>query len=126
MRGKWWQRIRAIHTWLGVFFSPLLLLFIITGWYQTFVSSDDSDKNSFTRFMSKFSNIHTDDYFAAGPGNHHASAHFQIYVGCMAAMMIFTIILGLTLACQNRKRLPWLSLALLLGVLVPVLILYFN
>jgi nitrate reductase gamma subunit len=126
MRGKWLQRVRLIHTWLGVFFSPLLLLFIVTGWYQTFVSSDDADKNSFNRFMSKISNIHTDDYFAAGPGDHHASRHFQIYVAFMAAMLIFTIVLGVALACQNKKRLPWVALAFVLGILVPGLILYFN
>src|SRR6266481_1509729 len=27
--------LRRLHTFLGVFFSPLLLLFVITGWWQT-------------------------------------------------------------------------------------------
>ena len=126
MRGKWLQRVRQVHTWLGVFFSPLLLLFIITGWWQTFVSDDDKDKGSFNSIMGKFSNIHTDDYFERTGGGRHASGHFKILVACMAVALIFTILLGLALACQNRKTFWRIALAFLLGILVPAMILYFN
>jgi hypothetical protein len=126
MRGKWLLRVRQIHTWLGVFFSPLLLLFIATGWWQTFITEDDAKKGFFNQTMGKFSNIHTDDYFTASGGKHHSSAHFQILVACMAVSLILTILLGLTLACQNRKKLGWTLLAFLLGILVPTMILYFN
>ncbi len=126
MRGKWLQWVRQVHTWLGVFFSPLLLLFIATGWWQTFVSDDDRDKGAFNSFMGKFSNIHTDDYFQHAGGHHHASGLFKILVGCMAVSLILTIFLGLALACQNLKRTGWMVLALFLGILVPGLILYFH
>src|SRR5271163_1617001 len=119
MRGKWMHRVRRLHTFLGVFFSPLLLLFVITGWWQTFVSDDDKDKGAFNKFMSKFSSIHTDDYFALKPGDHHGSHHFQILVGCMAAALIFTILLGLTLAFQHGKKRGLTGLAFVLGILVP-------
>jgi uncharacterized iron-regulated membrane protein len=125
MRGNWLQRIRPIHTWLGVFFSPLLLLFIVTGWWQTFVSDDDKDKGVFNSTMSKFSSIHTDDYFSRSPGTHHASEHFKILVGCMAAALIVTILLGLALACQTKKF-WWTALAFLLGILIPAIVLCFN
>jgi hypothetical protein len=125
MRGKWLQRVRTIHTWLGVFFSPLLLLFIITGWWQTFTPDDDKDKGRFNLFIGKFSNINTDDYFERA-GGHHASELFKILVACMAVSLIFTILLGLALACQTMKRFWWIALALLLGILVPATILYFN
>lgn len=126
MRGKWLQRARQIHAWLGVFFSPLLLLFIITGWWQTFVSDDDKDKGSFNSMMKKVSTIHTDDYFSRNAVSHHSSEHFKILVACMAMALILSILMGLTLACQNRKRLGWTLLAFLLGILVPAAILYFN
>jgi hypothetical protein len=125
MRGKWLLWIRQLHTWLGVFFSPLLLLFVVTGWWQTFVSDDDRDKGAFNTIMGKFSNIHTDDYFER-TGVHHASERFKILVACMAVSLIVTILLGLTLAFQGRKKLGWLVLAFVLGILVPALILYFN
>jgi hypothetical protein len=126
MRGNWLQRVRLIHTWLGVFFSPLLLLFIITGWWQTFVSDDDKDKGFINSWMSKFSSIHTDGYFARNAVSHHSSEHFKILVGCMAAALILTILLGLALACQSAKKFWWNALAFLSGILVPVMILYFN
>jgi hypothetical protein len=126
MRGKWLLRVRQIHTWLGVFFSPLLLLFIITGCWQTFVRDDDKDKGFFNSTMSMFSDIHTDDYFAPHAGNPHASEYFKILVACMAVSLVLTIILGLALACQTAKKIWWIAVAFLLGILVPALALYFN
>ena len=126
MRGNWLQRVKAIHTWLGVFFSPLLLLFIITGWWQTFVSDDDKDKGFFNSTMAKFSNIHTDDYFSGSAGAHHASGAFKILVASMAVALITTILLGLALACMTARKFWWTALAFLLGILVPALALYFG
>ena len=126
VRGKWLQRIRRLHTWLGVFFSPLLLLFIVTGWWQTFVTDEDRDKGAFNSAMGKISNIHTDDYFERTGGSHHASGTFKILVACMAVSLILTILLGLALACQNKKGMAWLAVAFVLGIIIPVLILYFN
>lgn len=126
MRGNWLQRIRQIHTWLGVFFSPLLLLFIMTGWWQTFVPEDDKDKGFFNSVMVKFSTIHTDDYFPRHGGGHHSSEFFKILVGGMAVALILTILLGLALACQTMKKFWWTAFGFLLGILVPAIALYFN
>jgi hypothetical protein len=126
MRGKWMLRVRRLHTFLGVFFSPLLLVFVITGWWQTFVTDENRDKGAFNVAMGKVASIHTDDYFAVKPGDHHASHHFQILVGCMAAALIFTILLGLILAFQHGKKKLLTGFAFLLGILVPAVILYFS
>jgi hypothetical protein len=128
VRGKWLQRVRQLHLFLGVFFSPLLLLFIITGWWQTFATQDDDAKAKglFTSAMSRVSTIHTDDYFTVSGDKYHASEHFKILVGGMAAALILTIVLGLALACQTAKK-AWLTaIAFTLGIAVPALVLYFN
>jgi hypothetical protein len=124
--GKWIKRLRLVHTWLGVFFSPLLLLFIITGWWQTFATDDTKNHGPINGFLAKLSDIHTDDYFKHHPGEPHGSGHFKIYVGCMAATLILSILLGLALACQTTKQMRWAGVAFALGILVPALILYFN
>ncbi len=124
--GKWIRRLRLVHMWLGVFFSPLLLLFIITGWWQTFANDDTKNHGPINGFLARLANIHTDDYFARHAGPQHGSGHFKIYVGCMAATLILTILLGLALACQNARQMGWAALAFALGILFPVLILYFN
>jgi hypothetical protein len=127
VRGKWLQRVKAIHTWLGVFFSPLLLLFVATGWWQTFQTEDDKNTDFFNATLAKLSDIHTSDYFSAGAGgHHHASRHFQFFVAAMAVALMTTILLGLALSCQNVKKSIGTVAAFLLGILVPVLILYFN
>ena len=91
MPAKWFQWLRQVHTVLGVFFSPLLLLFIITGWWQTFTSDDDrqKEKDFFNTLMAKFSTIHTDDYFARPGAAPQASESFKLLVGCMACAFSF-------------------------------------
>ena len=125
MPAKWFQRLRQIHTLLGVFFSPLLLLFIITGWWQTFVTDEERDRGSFNSIMGKFSNIHTDGYFPRN-GTHHPSEIFKILVATMAVALIVSILIGLTLACQTRKKFLLAVISFSLGILVPVVILYLN
>jgi hypothetical protein len=112
--------------WLGVFFSPLLLLFIITGWWQTFATDETKDHGPINAFLSRLSDIHTDDFFKHHAGDLHASNHFKIYVGCMAATLIVSIVLGLALACQTAQQARRAALAFFLGILIPLLILYFN
>lgn len=55
MKGPWLQLIRRIHLYVSVFFAPLLLLFIITGWAQTVGYQASGMKN--------FSEVHTGQYF---------------------------------------------------------------
>lgn len=126
MNGKWIKRLRAVHTWLGVFFSPLLLLFIITGWWQTFANDETKNHGPVNAFLARLSEIHTDDYFKHHPGEPHSSPHFKVLVGLMAATLLISILLGLALACQNARQARWAALAFALGILLPVLILYFN
>ena len=115
-----------MHTWLGVFFSPLLLLFVVTGWWQTFATDDTKDHGPANAFLARLSDIHTSDYFKHRAGEPHASDHFKLYVGAMAAVLILSILLGLALACQNARQARWAALAFGLGVLIPVLVLYLN
>jgi hypothetical protein len=124
--GTWIKRLRTVHTWLGVFFSPLLLLFIVTGWWQTYATDDTKDHGPVNAFLARLSDIHTSDYFKHHPGEPHASGHFKVYVSLMAVVLIVTILLGLALACQNGRQAGWAVLAFGLGVLVPVLILWLN
>ena len=126
MSGTWIKRLRAIHTGLGVFFSPLLLLFIVTGWWQTFATDETKDHGPVNAFLARLSDIHTDDYFKHHAGEPHSSGHFKLYVSCMAVTLIVSILLGLALACQTGKQARWASLAFALGVAVPAVILYLN
>jgi hypothetical protein len=128
MRAKWLRWIRQFHTWLGVFFSPLLLLFIATGWWQTFTSEDDreKEKDMFNSIMARFSTIHTDDYFSGNGSVHHASEHFKLLVGTMSCGLMLSVILGLALAFQGTGRARWAIVALAGGIVVPAALLYLG
>ncbi len=91
MSGTWIKRLRAIHTWLGVFFSPLLLLFIVTGWWQTYATDETKDHGAANAFLDRLSDIHTSDYFKHHAGEPHASDHFKLYVSAMAVTLILSI-----------------------------------
>lgn len=136
MRGKWLHWVRRFHLYLSVFFAPLLLLFVITGWAQTtgFVNS--------TVLMRELSAVHKDQYFSiggyrangkwtfagqTGTGTKNSTQRItwptKLLVVAMCIALITSISLGLILAfTMVRNRIPvWI--ALILGVATPVLLL---
>ena len=133
MRGKWLLLVRRLHLYLSVFFAPLLLLFVITGWAQTmgFVNS--------TSVMRSLSRVHMNQYYptpgANGPNEKGLKFSFKGKGGgnftwptkwlivAMCVSLLVSISLGLILAfTMVRNRIPvWI--ALILGVATPVLLL---
>ncbi len=125
MRGKWLLWMRRTHLFLGVFFTPLLLMFLITGWWQTTVSSDDqeADGGFAHELMKKFSSVHTSSTFPR-PGVHHGEWMMRWLAVGMCIALIATIVIGLLLAWQTMRP-KWLAvLALVLGIAVPAAVLF--
>jgi hypothetical protein len=141
MRGKWLFWVRRLHLYLSVFFAPLLLLFVITGWAQTM----DFDHSS--SVMRSLSQVHTRQYYpvvkagAAGEGKSFDGKPGPFrgvnlegkggklrgmtwptkgLVVAMCIALLVSISLGLVLAfTMVRNRIPvWI--ALILGVATPV------
>jgi hypothetical protein len=127
MQSNWRVWLRKTHLYLGVFFSPLLLFFLITGCWQTVVVEQQHEKTSyFHNLMNRLSTVHTDDCYLHGAdaGNSHLA--MKILVVTMVVALILSIVLGLWLAWIAPKG-KWLALlAFLLGIAVPVVILYLN
>jgi hypothetical protein len=125
MKGKWLLWARRTHLFLGVFFSPLLLMFIITGWWQTVTTDDEKEAEGgfFHTLMQNLSNVHTDDYFPRAGAGHHSHLPFQVLVVSMCLALITTIMLGLILAWQLKKK-TFVVIAFVLGILVPTLLLW--
>jgi hypothetical protein len=130
--GKLLVRVKRTHLFLSVFFSPLLLMFIITGWWQTLPLHEEklrfkgqtgthASPNFFQTVMRKISEVHTDDTLP----HHHSSMGFKILVVVMCVALIVSICLGLALAWQAMKNKVFVLGAFILGILVPVLMLYF-
>jgi hypothetical protein len=123
MRGKLLLFARRVHLYLGVFFSPLLLMFLITGWWQTMSSDDDKEHEGgfFHELMKKFSNVHTDSQWPrAGSHNHVWMMKWFVVSLCVALM--FSILLGLFLSWQTTKPKWRVVLAFFLGIVIPAVL----
>ena len=126
---RWVSLARRAHLFLSVFFSPLLILFIVTGWWQTAVSRYDQENGTgaFHDLMSNLSNVHTDHSY---PGFHIGHGHaapslIRELVIAMAAALLLSIMLGLILAWQSLRQKWIVLLCLLLGIAVPLVAIYF-
>jgi 4-amino-4-deoxy-L-arabinose transferase-like glycosyltransferase len=125
MKGKWLLWARRTHLFLSVFFSPLLVLFIVTGCWQTFTTDEErqADGGVAHTLMVKLSSIHTDDEFPRANEGHHSPVAFKFFVLSMALALLASIALGLALAWQIKRKGLVLA-ALILGVIVPAALLF--
>lgn len=120
------KQLRQLHLYLGVFFTPLLLFFIVTGWLQT-VSSDRLKSPSEAETLAqKLRVVHTDQiYPETGVLRQKASPKvFKVLVVVMSIALILTTVLGVVLAFRFGRAPIAVGAALGLGILVPVLILW--
>jgi hypothetical protein len=118
--------LRRLHTFLGVFFSPLLLLFVITGWWQTVTVNRNKGLGFGTSWIEKLSTIHIDNYFPLAGAHNYSTDLFKALVVLMAIGLVFTTLLGLVMAFRFAKRKASLVLILVAGILVPIFLLYLG
>jgi 4-amino-4-deoxy-L-arabinose transferase-like glycosyltransferase len=125
MRGKLLTFAKRAHLYMGVFFSPLLLMFILTGWWQTMTSDDDKEREGgFVHdLIKKFSEVHTDDQWPRA-GVHHYVWLMKWLVVSMCVALIISILLGIFIAWQTAPGKWRVIVAFALGILVPALIIY--
>jgi hypothetical protein len=118
--------LRRLHTFLGIFFSPLLLLFVITGWWQTVTVNRNKGLGFGASWIEKLSTIHVDNYFPLAGTHNYSTDLFKVLVVIMAVGLIFTTLLGLVMAFRFAKRKASFVIILLAGILVPILLLYLG
>jgi hypothetical protein len=120
---RWFRRL---HTFLSVFFSPLLILFVLTGWWQTVTVNRNKGLGFGTSWIEKLSTIHVDNYFPLAGAHNYSTDLFKVLVVIMCIGFMFTTFLGLVMAFRFSKRRSSLVFILMAGILVPVLLLYLG
>jgi hypothetical protein len=122
------KSLRRLHLYLGVFFAPLLLFFILTGWYQTLYPNRLKSPSDAESLVQKLQTVHVDQIYPTSREVEHPASPklFKTLVVVMSVAMVITVALGVYLAFKSlRPRWPvWLSLAL--GISVPVLALWLG
>jgi hypothetical protein len=120
--------LRRIHTYLGCFFAPLLLFYVLTGWYQTIYHDRLKSPGDAETLGEHLRTIHVDQIYPTTHEFSHPSSPklFQILVVIMAAALTVTVILGVVLAFKSIRK-PWpVWLSLTLGFLVPIGLLWLG
>ena len=118
--------LRRLHLYLGCFFTPLLLFYVATGWYQTFHVNRNKQTGEAETWISRLTSVHKDQLYPTESASGYSPRLFQTLVVVMSLALIATIALGLILALRTLGK-PWLVwLALGLGILVPVLFLWLG
>lgn len=115
--------LRKAHLHLGVFFAPLLLFFILTGWVQTVDPDRRKGTNDSDDWISRLTRVHVEQYLPSKDAEGYNTRIFTALVVVMSIALTATVLLGIYLAFRTLKT-PWAVLiSLSLGIVVPALIL---
>ena len=122
------KSLRMIHLYLGCFFAPILIFFVLSGAWQTF-NLHHSRKDGYTApaVLKSLSDVHKNQRFTTGKGRSGSepSSAFRYFVLAMSAGLLTTTILGIVMAFKFTK--PWLVwLCLAAGFLTPVVLLWMG
>ena len=120
--------LRKLHLFLGVFFTPLLVFFVATGWYQTLEPERLKTPGDAETLLQKLRVVHTDMIY---PGDREFSRPsspklFQGIDGAMSAAVLITTALGVYLAFRTVRGTVWVVLCLVAGLVVPVVLLWMG
>ncbi len=117
--------IRRAHLYLGCFFAPLLVFFILTGWYQTVVPNRVKSASEAETLWQKLRVVHSDQIYPSEQEFEKPSSPklFQALVVVMSIAATLTVVLGLVLSFKLLKPVWPVVLCLVLGILLPVLLL---
>jgi len=120
------KTLRRVHLYLGCFFAPLLLFYVITGWYQTVNPDRRKGVSDSQDLVSRLSRVHVEQYYPTQSASGYSTRLFRVFIVIMANALIATVILGIILAFRtSRNKWPvWLSLAL--GITLPVILLWLG
>ena len=118
--------LRRLHLYLGCFFAPLLLFFIVTGWYQTLQVDRQKRRGEAETWIDKVTSVHKDQIFPTESAMSYNTTLFKCLVVTMSVALMATIIIGIVLAFKIL-RLRWpVYLSLVLGVALPILLLWLG
>jgi uncharacterized iron-regulated membrane protein len=143
MKAQTMRRLRQWHLYLGVFFTPAILLFSISGGLQTYRLQEAKGYGgpppSWIVWMAS---LHKDQRLpkteaasdqkpvgapkAAKPKAQpsRSTTLLKLFVALLAAGLSFSAILGATIAISTRSTRGVSVLMLALGAIVPVAVLY--
>ena len=118
--------VRRLHLYLGCFFTPLLLFYVLTGWYQTFNPNRTKGPGEAVGWIARLRSVHVDQIYPSESVQAYSPRMFRWLVAVMGVALTLTVLLGVYLAFKALRP-RWLAAAsLVLGVAVPILLLFLG
>ena len=117
------NNLRRIHTYLGVFFTPLLLFFVISGWYQTMHPDRRKSPEEVQAIWDRARAVHADSVLPSATATTYKTKPFRYFVVATSVAFIITTLLGLILAFRYSRQKIVIGVCLLAGLIVPVALL---
>ncbi len=118
------RTLRKVHLYSSCAVAPLLLFFIISGSWQTFMLHRGTKDNTYRppAIVAQLSAVHTRQSLFSPDGASTQKTPFRIIVVLTSVGLMLTISIGVIMAFRvsQRKRLVWLTLAA--GAVVPALV----
>jgi len=120
------KSLRRLHLFLGCFFAPLLLFYVLTGWYQTLSLDRRKGIGEAETWVDRLRSVHVDQIYPTDSAAGYSPRLFQFLVVLMCVALVVTVVLGIVLALRSLRQrwLVWLSLGL--GIVFPVLLLWLG
>ncbi len=114
------RTLRKIHLYVSCAVAPLLLFFIISGSWQTFMLHRGTKDNTYRppAIVAQLSAVHTGQSLPRAGGASTKKTPFRIIAVLMAVGLVLTISIGVIMAFRvsQRKRRVWLTLAVGAGI----------
>lgn len=121
------KAVRKLHLYLSVFFAPLLVFYIGTGWYQTIRAERNKLLGEQDTLATKLVSIHVDQiYPKPNAVGEYSTRLYKAFVVAMSICLLLTIGLGIYLAFRTTPQSWPVSISLLLGLLLPILFLWLG
>ena len=111
------KTLRTVHMYLGFFFAPLLIFFVITGCCQMMNLHEQRKSAVFSpraEFFDKLSRVH----MRGGKHKGQASLPFRLVVLAMTVGFVTTTVLGVWMAFRFTQNASAVWLCLLFGAVI--------
>src|SRR5260370_30061033 len=87
-----------LHTYLGCFFAPLLLLFLATGLYQTITPNRQKGTGELGDWKARLTSVHVDQIYPTESATSYSPLLFRGLVVVMAVGLLIKPLAGGVLA----------------------------
>lgn len=118
--------VRRLHLYLGVFFTPLLLFFIVSGWYQTANPDRRKGPDEARAFWDRVRSVHAEQILPNEKVERYSPKAMRWLVYAMSGALVLTLALGVVLAWKVLKNRWLVVLMLVLGFNFPLLLLWLG